>query len=169
MPLLTLLYYQKPCIYRAIAARPGSITLLLKEPDYSLFRLLSALLPGNCRIVGLFGCCLPAAAHSRAVSYSCGLFLMHNVVASSSGLWPEYLDLSNTLLSEKTLSSSKPPHRFHSLVTFQTVLDGTPLLARVEKEPFRVPLDVFRTVPDTVRNRFPPLVRFLSNLPGQGA
>ena len=69
---VTLYYYSKPCIHRARASQAGSITLLLKEPDYSLSRLLSApclCYPGQ---EPPFGCCLPAAAHLCYLSTHAG-------------------------------------------------------------------------------------------------
>ena len=65
-PFLTLIYYRKPCIYRAVAGSSRLLPLARKEPDYSCFRLLSALEAGYCRLRPPFDCCLPAAAHSRA-------------------------------------------------------------------------------------------------------
>ena len=39
------------------------LSLLLKEPDYSLFRLLLVYRAGYCRVERLYWLCLPAAAH----------------------------------------------------------------------------------------------------------
>ena len=79
---------------------------------------------GYCRLEPPFGsCCLPAAAHLRYY-YSGGRNGMHNVEGSSPGLCPGELDLSNTWVSQKTLSFSKPPRRESSFAAFLTVLDG---------------------------------------------
>ena len=63
-PFSTLSNYSKPCIYRAVPASAGSFPDYQKEPDYSCFRLLSAvksrLLPLG---ASFWLCCLPAAAH----------------------------------------------------------------------------------------------------------
>ena len=58
--------------------------------------------------------------------YSRGLNRVHNVRPCSPGLWPGKLDLSNTPVSRKTLSFSKPPQRRKQLRCFLSVLDGTP-------------------------------------------
>ena len=84
-----ILYYSKPCIYRATGLQAGLVTVLLKEPDYSLFRLLSlscSCYPGQERPFLGFAC---RQRHIHVLLYSAGLVGLHNVEACSSGLCPE--------------------------------------------------------------------------------
>ena len=118
----------------------GLITLLLKEPDYSLLPASFRLLPVTLGPVKGSGCCLPAAAHSCPIYYSRGLFRVHNVEPSFTQALPGYLGLSNTPESKKTLSSSKPPLQQSSNAAFRAVLDGNTAPGPGNEEPFRVPL-----------------------------
>ena len=166
-PISTLLNYSKPCIYRAIASRPGSITLLLKEPDYSSFRLFQSLLsrslpPGPPLLA------LPAGSGTFMLSfYSAEPNRVHNVEPGSSRLCLEELDLSNTLETRKTLSLSKPPHRFLYFVTFLTVLDGIRLPGKGREGTFQGSVGpgsaLFLTVPSEEAFLGPKEARFLSN------
>ena len=73
-----------------------------------------------------FWLCLPAAAHSCLHYYSGGPFGVHNVRPGFPWLCQGKLELSNTLVSRKTLSSSKPPRKESSFAAFLSVPDGIP-------------------------------------------
>ena len=92
---------------------------------------------------------------------------MHNVRPGSCRLWRQELDLSNTSVSKKTLSSSKPPHDRSSFAAFRHVLDGVEAPGKGNEEPFRVPFTtrsaLFRAVPSKEACTGPNEARFLSN------
>ena len=95
---------------------------------------------------------LPAGSGTfTLLYYSRGPDGMHNVAACFPGLCPGKLDLSNDCFPEKTVSSSKPPHKESSFAAFLTVLDGIEAPGKGRREPFRVPVrpcsTLFRTVP----------------------
>ena len=111
------------------------------------FRTKSRLLPLGAALLAL-----PAGSGTfMSAFYSCGLFPVHNVEPCFPGLWPGYLDLSNTLVSRKTLSSSKPPEQESSFAAFPHVLDGIPSPGRGNRRNpsgFRYTCSArFRTVP----------------------
>ena len=80
----TLLYYRKPCIYRARAGSSRLPPPLRKEPDYSLFRLLLAPRSRS----------LPARAVLWLLPAGSGTFMFHNLLvraesgAQRGGLFP---------------------------------------------------------------------------------
>ena len=105
------------------------LSLLLKAlylPGYALYyRLLSCITEGAGLLLfsGSFLLLFPVTRarslpfsfacrqrHIYVVLYSGGLFRVHNVVASFTGFTRGYLGLSNTSITEKTLSLPKPPH-----------------------------------------------------------
>ena len=133
-------------IVRRGKPRPFELILLLESPVFTGlagFKPAPFLYPGRSRITPVSGSFLVKGAgycrqepplatiacrqrHIYVLYYSCGRNRMHNVEAGNPGLWPGYLDLSNTPLSKKTLSSSKPPHPESSFAAFFTVLDRKP-------------------------------------------
>ena len=83
----TLLYYLKPCIYRASGLKPGFITLLRKEPDYSYYGglqppLYRSLPPGASLLL------LPAGSGTFMFYYSLG---RAESGAQRGGLFPQAL------------------------------------------------------------------------------
>ena len=115
----------KPCIYRAIDWKAGSITLLLKEPDYSFFpasfRLLCRLLPPRAALLAV--ACRQRHIHvpfiTRAGCSGCTTWASFIPwLCQGSWIYP------TLLFQQEPLSIAKPPHVKKQLRCFLTVLDG---------------------------------------------
>ena len=93
----------------------GAGLLLFPAPFWYQSRLLP---PGASFLL------LPAGSGTfMSFHYSGGPNGMHNVVGHNQGLWPWYLELSNTSQTVGSLSFAKPPHEQSSFAAFRTVPD----------------------------------------------